>query len=444
MTTEHQSVRIDVSTPDVAALALDLQRIADRLDQLGYRYVRAGCIPEIRDVMEQVRWVVRSVSRDVGRAAEETARVGLSYLAHDVRAQQEFLVAWNHVPLAHGNRPHGVFGQWGTGPYGLPPNVPVLGLDQLANNIVGTTMWAGTALAAAWAFLAPTTASVSSFRAMASELGGFVESRQTHAREELSPNFVATAGATRSLAAEMTAVTNPGKPDIAVTAARVSSAECAPPSGFEDLINRIPRAQPGGAQVRIDRVGSTAIVYVGGTVSDGLSGGAEPWDMGSNIAALGGATSDSERGVRDAMRRAGASDAPRIILVGHSQGALVAQRLAADPGLKVSDVVTVGAPVQPGGIPARVRVTTIENANDPIPALGGNAGLDSRDVSVRRTEDIHIRGDALAAHHIGAYRETAGAMDRSVDPVLVQVRENIAETLKGPCTSSSWRAERQP
>lgn len=444
MTNEHRDVHIDVSTPDVATLALELQRIADRLEELSHRHMRSGGPLEILEELGEVRRTVAGLARDVRRAAEETARVGLSYLAHDLQAQEEFLRAWNDVSFARVNNATAMFGGEASGPLGVFGFAPVPGLTHLANVIVGPTLWAGTALAAAFAFTIPTSASVAGFRVMASNLGGYVEPHQTAAEEGPLSSSVASAGSTRALASGMTALTSSGKSIAAVTATRLTSETCSPPGGFADLVGRIPRAEPGGAQVRIDRIGSTAIVYIGGTVSESLSGGGEPWDMGSNIAALGGTTSDSERGARDAMRRAGVTDAPRIILVGHSQGALVAQRLAADTALRVTDVVTVGAPIQPSGIPARVRVTTIENANDPIPALGGVPGLDARDVSVRRTEEIRIRGDALAAHHIGAYRETADAMDRSRDPLLVQTRRDITSGLSGDCLSSSWRSQRAP
>ena len=75
-----------------------------------------------------------------------------------------------------------------------------------------------------------------------------------------------------------------------------------------------------------------------------------------------------------ARSRAGraAADDP-VLLVGHSQGGILAAALASDPAFtrdhRVTHVVTSGAPVGLFPVPARVRVLSVEHADDPVPRL---------------------------------------------------------------------------
>jgi pimeloyl-ACP methyl ester carboxylesterase len=163
--------------------------------------------------------------------------------------------------------------------------------------------------------------------------------------------------------------------------------------------------------------------------------------MASNIAAITGQVSDSERGVRAVMAASGVTSADRIVVVGHSQGGLVAQRLAADPDLRVSDVVLVGSPQTPGGVAPGVHVVALENSNDPIPALGGSASEGRADVTVARTPLIEP-GDPLAAHHLSEYRELAIEADASRDPALINMRREIFGAENAACQASEWRVNR--
>lgn len=434
MSDAAQPVRLDVSTPDVALLALDLQRLADAAEDLSRRSLLSTAPDTLRQELSWLRASISRVARELRRDAEDVAHVGLSYLAGDTQARHEFEMAWNQ-----GSALGRIHPRWTTSPLSLER----LGLGAGPMSALwGLTTWTGTAIAAARAFTSPTTSSVWTLRSFATQLGIEAGGRTPGVSGPGDAPSLSAAGPTSGLAAGMSTLTGPRLSAPPVTATRVSFDTCAVPTGYADLITRIPLVHAGGGQVRVDRIGSTAIVYIGGTVSASLDGGREPWDMSSNIAALAGSTSDSERGVRTAMRMAGVQEASRVILVGHSQGALVAQRLAADSSLPVTDVVTVGAPVQPGGIPAAVRVTTIENANDPIPALGGSATLDSRDVSVRRLDEIPASGDGLAAHHLEVYTQTARAMDDSSDAVLSNNRRELVGNLVGSCQTSLWRAKR--
>lgn len=281
-----------------------------------------------------------------------------------------------------------------------------------------------TALAGAAAFLAPSQMTVSAFRRRITGMSSMVP---------------VVAGA---LSAGARAG---GVQPSHLAVSPVARSDCRAPASFTDVVARIPGARPNEAQVRIEKTSTASFVYIGGTVSSDLSGGREPWDMASNVAAMAGQVSDSERGVRAAMSAAGVTSSDRIVVVGHSQGGLVAQRLAADPQLGVRDVVLVGSPQAPGGVSPGVHVVALENRNDPITALGGRAIESRADITVASTPQTSP-GDALAAHHVSVYRELAVQADASRDPSLVNARREVfganAETDAYACQASEWRVDR--
>lgn len=277
-----------------------------------------------------------------------------------------------------------------------------------------------TALAGVAAFLAPSPLTVSVFRRSITGISGVMSGAAE----------IASAGA-RAL----------GASPAALSVRPVARTECLSPASFTAAVARIPAADPHRPQVRIEKTPSAAFVYIGGTVTGNLSGGREPWDMASNIAAIAGQVSDSERGVRTVMAASGVTSADRIVVVGHSQGGLVAQRLAADPELRVSDVVLVGSPQTAGGVAAGVHVVALEHSNDPIPALGGIAPEGRADVTVARTPLIES-GDPLAAHHLSAYRELASEADASRTPALINARREVFGNEQAACQATVWRVDR--
>lgn len=286
--------------------------------------------------------------------------------------------------------------------------------------------WAGApglgaaVLAGVAAFLTPSPITVAAFRGSVTGISGVIA------------GAAGLAGAGKTLL---------GANPAALTVRPVTRADCLPPGSFTAAVARIPAAESHKPQVRIEKTPAAAFVYIGGTVTSSLSLGSEPWDMTSNIAAMTGQVSDSERGVRAAMTAAGVTSADRIVVVGHSQGGLVAQRLAADPQLPVSDVILVGSPQTPAGVAPGVHVVALENRNDPIPALGGMASDSRADVTVSRTPLIPL-GDPLAAHHMSVYRDLASEADKSHNPALVNVRREIFGAAEAPCQATEWRVDR--
>jgi hypothetical protein len=139
-----------------------------------------------------------------------------------------------------------------------------------------------------------------------------------------------------------------------------------------------------GGRVRVVEVdapdgGSAWVVVVPGTQEWGPRAGANPFDLTTDVRAVTGAATVAAAGVTAALARArsasrgrAAADDP-VLLVGHSQGGILAAALASDPAFtahaRVTHVVTTGAPVGLFPVPEAVRVLSVEHVDDPVPRL---------------------------------------------------------------------------
>ena len=142
----------------------------------------------------------------------------------------------------------------------------------------------------------------------------------------------------------------------------------------EDLaggrVRILETSRPGG--------GSAWVVVVPGTQEWSPRAGPNPFDLTTDLRLLTGEATVAAAGVAAALGlarsrsgRAGADDP--VLLVGHSQGGILAAALASDAGFtrdhRVTHVVTSGAPVGLFPVPSRVRVLSVEHADDPVPRL---------------------------------------------------------------------------
>ena len=119
---------------------------------------------------------------------------------------------------------------------------------------------------------------------------------------------------------------------------------------------------------------SSWVVVVPGTTDWGL-GGANPQDLLTNLQAVAGAPNDMESAVVTAMRRAGIGPDDPVGFYGHSQGAIVAANIAADPAVNerynVTTLLTAGGPTAGADLPDNVNALHIENNADAVPGLDG-------------------------------------------------------------------------
>jgi pimeloyl-ACP methyl ester carboxylesterase len=141
-------------------------------------------------------------------------------------------------------------------------------------------------------------------------------------------------------------------------------------------------------------------------------------------------------GVVQAMRALGVRKGEPVLLVGHSQGGLIAAALAADPAVRreftVSHVLTSGAPVASIPVPAEVQVLSIEHSDDLVPRLDGSPNHDRPNwitvTAPAPTDGLPAadRAEPLLAHRAQLYQQTAERVDRSTDPSILFWRSGLA------------------
>jgi hypothetical protein len=154
------------------------------------------------------------------------------------------------------------------------------------------------------------------------------------------------------------------------------------------------------------------VVYIPGTQSWGPKPAVNPFDLTSNLSAISKTGfAGSERAVEAAMKQAGIGPNSKVLLVGHSQGGLVAANISTR--YAGSKVVTFGAPL--GLLAGELSAPTlaIEHRADPVTQLDGRPNpLAAKWVTVRQD---FAANDPIAQHEMSGYRQTAFEIDnRSV------------------------------
>lgn len=236
-----------------------------------------------------------------------------------------------------------------------------------------------------------------------------------------------------------------------------------PPRGFGDLMAALNyRNNPG----RGDPQGQIDVRVVERMFPDGLVRrcyivdipGTKDWqlnptgerihlnDLGTNLRALSGDITSYERGVEEALRRAGAKPGDPVMLVGHSQGGMVAMRAAnsfvTSGWFNVTHVVTAGSPIASMPVPRSVRVLSLENKHDVIPHLDGRDNLDTRNrITVTFDRQLGTVGDnhGIGSSYLGAAKE----LDRSADPSIHAYRKSADSFFRGErVTSHAYQVTR--
>ena len=225
-----------------------------------------------------------------------------------------------------------------------------------------------------------------------------------------------------------------------------------PPASLADAAARIPASGVGKPQVRVETYGDgtgrrSYAVYVAGTTDFGAESD-EPFDMASNLAALANSDAGSFTATLDAMEQAGVKPGDPVYLFGHSQGGLVAARVAASGEFDTQSLITFGAPSGQVPVPSSVTQLAIEHTEDIVPALGGAPvdGSDGRDriVVSRSVFDEHppLPGETGSAHYMSEYEKTAALIDESSDPRLSDLTAALAGIGSGAGVAQAFRADR--
>lgn len=202
------------------------------------------------------------------------------------------------------------------------------------------------------------------------------------------------------------------------------------PAGIEDLARRTQfNFKPG--QISIEQFGSGFVVYLPGTQTWNPISGANPLDFTSNMQAMRGpglAASElaAQLAIKAALNKAGAGPEARLLLVGHSQGGMIAANIAQQDS-RVKAIVTFGAPIAQVAAKLKIPVLALEHSNDIVPKLGLKANPMAQNMStVVREVPISKPIDALVeAHDIKNYIKTAEMADESQELGLKRVREQV-------------------
>lgn len=170
-----------------------------------------------------------------------------------------------------------------------------------------------------------------------------------------------------------------------------------------------------------------------------------PWDSksandsGVNVDAMAGNNTVLQQGIQDALRKAGAHDtgAP-VMLVGHSQGGIVAAQSTKDliaGGYNVTHVVTAGSPVGRIDVPSNVQMLSLENRNDIVPHLDASDNPDSPN---RTTVTFDNQTGTVGGNHSidKNYTEAAKQLDNGSDPSVSRFKESASVFFSGDDTNS--------
>ncbi len=202
------------------------------------------------------------------------------------------------------------------------------------------------------------------------------------------------------------------------------------PIGLAGLGTRLAQIT-GEGQVVIERYGTNFVAYIPGTQTWSPIGLGNPIDFTSNLQAMKGpGLAASERGVQlaldESIKAAGATATASILLVGHSQGGLIAANIALKDK-RVKGLVTFGAPISQLADQIKVPTVAIQHKNDIVPKLGLKANpLVENMVTVERVLPISTPVAAvLEAHDISNYAKTAELADESQESGLKRVREQV-------------------
>jgi hypothetical protein len=220
-----------------------------------------------------------------------------------------------------------------------------------------------------------------------------------------------------------------------------------PPRGTADLMRAVAlrgsnNAGGGSIDVRtLDGAGGRrVIVDITGTTVwnvDPRRRTPQVSDMGTNLRALANRSSVFERGVVQALRLAGVCPSEPIMLVGHSQGGMIAARLAGQlqvAGFTVTHLVTAGAPIGLAAVPDSVSVLSLQNQGDVVPELDGADNPRRANWITART--AHGPDSVPGRHSVRSYLAGAVDVDASVHPALAHWRRDAAGFLRADRVST--------
>jgi hypothetical protein len=175
-----------------------------------------------------------------------------------------------------------------------------------------------------------------------------------------------------------------------------------------------------------------------------MTNSSDPEDLLGSGAAVVRTTTNYTTCVREAIDAALVPRGAQVLLVGHSEGGIVAMDLAGDPAfnggrVRVTQVVAAGSPISskpvvPG---SGTRVLSIENVNDIVTHLDA-ADPPATHQSVERltyrfADDQH---DIVGSHNVSLYAREAAALADSPNPLMIGVQAGLRPFMGGSATTT--------
>ncbi|MFC3892240.1 hypothetical protein ACFOWZ_12205 [Lentzea rhizosphaerae] len=166
-------------------------------------------------------------------------------------------------------------------------------------------------------------------------------------------------------------------------------------------------------------------------------------DTGTNIDAMAGNNTVLQKGIEEALSRAGAhGTGVPVMLVGHSQGGIVAAQATGDlvaNGYNVTHVLTAGSPVGRIDVPDNVQVLSLENRNDIVPRLDASENPDSPN---RTTVQFDNQQNTVTGNHRieDNYAAVARELDQGGNPSVQRYKDGLGAFTGG--TSSEMHTYR--
>jgi hypothetical protein len=194
-----------------------------------------------------------------------------------------------------------------------------------------------------------------------------------------------------------------------VTATGVDEDADQPPRDLPALLSGLARRDGGrGGDIDVRIVSGTALGGIRRVIVD--IPGTKSWSVrpdesdvtsvATNAKALTGQPTTYQEGVLEALRRAGVTSADEILLVGHSQGGMVAMNMAAQAArtreFRITHVITAGAPIARLLPPRSVQVLAIENDGDVVPHSDGASNPDRTNLT---TVTVHHDRHDVGKNH---------------------------------------------
>lgn len=214
-------------------------------------------------------------------------------------------------------------------------------------------------------------------------------------------------------------------------------------------------SEPGShGDVRITRVdngsgGPAYVVSIPGTETWTPSAGGTGRDLTANLHLVAGNPTAAAQSVELAMQRAGIPPGAPVMLVGHSQGGIIAATLASDPAFVerygVSHVLTYGAPIDHVAIAPSVQVLQVQHGMDVVPRLdlgGLSTGLDpfpTRETTVTLDSPGHLWEPGVNHSYVEYTQSVRDALGSDTDAgrILREYQSTLAPFLVGPGGSAT-------